>query len=815
MYDIDDTTINGLLGSPKESAILLRSSFKAFIKVFHYYVFRKQFIFKPFHDKVIKKLEDIVFGRTNKNNLYVGIAPRFGKSQIMQYFICWCYTLNKDCNFIMTSYGDKLVLKFSGQSKAIVESVLYNKLFGLVCEKSTTAKDLWKIQGGGEFRASPMKGVITGFGCFEYNQVVLTDEGEKKIGDIVEKEQKINVYSYNVNKDSIEKKPINFYIKNKNQTMIRVIFNDGCSVLCTPDHEIYTNKGWVRADKLLDGDFILPSNSSNNIIRNFYPFMYFFIGMIFISDIFRFFFIKNLFSWIRIVSSSLKSYTLRFSSPINSAFNIGYIIWRKIKIGSYKFIRSFIHSNFSSNIRRYFTVSIMRPVFNTVFFVVRLSSISKVFNRIIKTISIQMSNAKTFLLFAYKCMCKKLMKSAFVPFPIRRKVNTFISFFIYIKRKYMSRPVVFNFTRASDRIKPFVFRDRKPLFIYCVGHNFNSYCLNISSNHNFFLGGCQQVLVKNCGIPQKGFGGALIIDDFLKADNYKSAVEKENCIDIYMNTLKSRLNNPETPIIIIAQRLAKDDLIGWIEENEPNDWDFFVLPTLDENEKSIWEEKMPTQKLIKIREMNPYLFYSQYQQSPIILGGSVIKREWFKFYPVNQDIRYKRIIITGDTAMKISEHNDYSVFGVWGLTDNGKLRLLDLLRGKWEAPDLKRQVVSLWNRWQTDQYNYARALYIEDKASGTGLIQGLKATTGIPVLPLVADKDKLTRVESCLPYIEAGLVELPDSSTYTFVPQFLSECESFTRNDSHMHDDQVDVMCYAILEMLAKLKVSILDVIDD
>ena len=135
----------------------------------------------------------------------------------------------------------------------------------------------------------------------------------------------------------------------------------------------------------------------------------------------------------------------------------------------------------------------------------------------------------------------------------------------------MSRPVVFNFTRASDRIKPFVFRDRKPLFIYCVGHNFNSYCLNISSNHNFFLGGCQQVLVKNCGIPQKGFGGALIIDDFLKADNYKSAVEKENCIDIYMNTLKSRLNNPETPIIIIAQRLAKDDLIGWIEENEPND----------------------------------------------------------------------------------------------------------------------------------------------------------------------------------------------------------------------------------------------------
>ena len=109
MNEITNETIEFMMHNPKESAYYMRISFKRFIQVFHYYIFRRQFIFKPFHYKIIEKLENIVFGRAEKKNLYIGIAPRFGKSQIMQYFICWSYAINKSCNFIMTSYGDKLV----------------------------------------------------------------------------------------------------------------------------------------------------------------------------------------------------------------------------------------------------------------------------------------------------------------------------------------------------------------------------------------------------------------------------------------------------------------------------------------------------------------------------------------------------------------------------------------------------------------------------------------------------------------------------------------------------------------------------------
>ena len=100
MADVNQEIIDKLLKTPRESAALLRTSLKLFIKVFHWYIFRKPFVFMPFHDEIIERLERIAFSEAEKNNLYIGIAPRSGKSQIMQYFICWSYALNKSCNFI-------------------------------------------------------------------------------------------------------------------------------------------------------------------------------------------------------------------------------------------------------------------------------------------------------------------------------------------------------------------------------------------------------------------------------------------------------------------------------------------------------------------------------------------------------------------------------------------------------------------------------------------------------------------------------------------------------------------------------------------
>lgn len=307
-----------------------------------------------------------------------------------------------------------------------------------------------------------------------------------------------------------------------------------------------------------------------------------------------------------------------------------------------------------------------------------------------------------------------------------------------------------------------------------------------------------------------GFSGALIMDDFQKPADIRSELYRKKSLVYYEETLLSRLNNPNVPIVNIQQRLHIEDISGILKEK----YKFKVVkkPLIDSN----GECQIPTQyneERLKEIQTNAYMFSAQYQQEPIILGGEVIKREWFRYYDVNVKYNYKRVFITADTAMEVKKHNDFSCFIVWGVTQDNRLHVLDISHGKWEAPELEKEAVNMWNKWKKDPDNgiTCNGLYIEKKASGIGLLQGLRTKYGIPVLPLEADRDKLSRVESVLSYIQSGMVMLPSSDTYGDNPKILNECESFTRDDSHAHDDIVDTIAYGIKEGLSKNKVSLLD----
>lgn len=149
-----------------------------------------------------------------------------------------------------------------------------------------------------------------------------------------------------------------------------------------------------------------------------------------------------------------------------------------------------------------------------------------------------------------------------------------------------------------------------------------------------------------------GFSGALIIDDPMDAGNARYEKSREEVVTFYDEKLATRRRTPTTPTILIMQRLHLDDLVGWIEKNEPDEWDVVKIPALDENGNSFWEERYPARELKQIQTVNNFKFQSQYQQNPIASGGAVIKTEWFKYYPLNIQFEYKRIFITGDTAPK-------------------------------------------------------------------------------------------------------------------------------------------------------------------
>ena len=62
--------------------------------------------------------------------------------------------------------------------------------------------------------------------------------------------------------------------------------------------------------------------------------------------------------------------------------------------------------------------------------------------------------------------------------------------------------------------------------------------------------------------------------------------------------------------------------------------------------------------------------------------------------------------------------------------------------------------------------------------------------------------DRTTRVMDVVGYIESGRVFIPEEADY--ISEFIHECEAFTPNGAHSHDDQIDPMVDAINDLIVK-----------
>lgn len=293
-----------------------------------------------------------------------------------------------------------------------------------------------------------------------------------------------------------------------------------------------------------------------------------------------------------------------------------------------------------------------------------------------------------------------------------------------------------------------------------------------------------------------GFSGFLVMDDADKPTDVRSETIRNKTHTYYVETLLTRLNNPDAPIINIQQRLHIDDMSGFLIREYG--FETFKAPLLNKDGVCNLSNQY-TPERIKELQVNDYVFQAQYQQEPIMLGGGVIKSEWWRFYKDQQDTRYRRMFITADTATKTKEWNDYTAIGVWGLTIGNRLRLLDLVHGKFEITELQNTLLAVWEKWKMGIGNCrCSEIIIEDKASGMQAIQNLRRIGGLPITPFIPEKDKLQRVEDVLPQIAAGNVELPSNESNPMSRLLIAEANAFTRDFSHLHDDLIDMTVMAI-----------------
>ena len=302
------------------------------------------------------------------------------------------------------------------------------------------------------------------------------------------------------------------------------------------------------------------------------------------------------------------------------------------------------------------------------------------------------------------------------------------------------------------------------------------------------------------GKTRPEFGGGIVIDDPLAAIDALT-VRREKCNNWYSQALYSRRNSTNTPVLLIMQRLHEQDLVGYVWQREPELWEILQIPVRDDEGQVLWPEKFSVDEAERLERLDPFAFSAQYMQEPTPAGGAMFKREMIQRYDVRPD-NLVRVGIFADTAMKEGQRNDYSVLHYMG-TDGANCYCLDMDRGKWTAPDLLEHATKFWERHKPRRMvNPVRftGFFIEDKASGTGLIQTLRAQTSIPVIAKQRNRDKVSRANDILPYVAACKLFVPKHEQWA--EDVISEMCAFSPAMTHAHDDIVDTVVDGMDELL-------------
>lgn len=311
----------------------------------------------------------------------------------------------------------------------------------------------------------------------------------------------------------------------------------------------------------------------------------------------------------------------------------------------------------------------------------------------------------------------------------------------------------------------------------------------------------------------------LIDDPFKGRQAAESAVVRETLKAWFRGDVFSRLE-PGGRIILMHQRLHDDDLAGWAQREWPGLWKVVTLPAImDEaseakrhprDHRKHGEPLDPTRygltELEQIRKVSgTYGWESLYQQRPQPPTGGILSMRWFRRYKLEDPTRPNLIthddkqydihsgyrFITCDLANSRRTAADYTVFCVWSMDrTTDKLYLLDVSRGQWSSPDSLARLESLAKRWRVNTIHIEKA-----GQQGHYLDWAKERLERFHIRELEANKDKISRAYDAAPYIEQGLVYLPDDNEWLGALE--SEILAFSPNAAH--DDQVDALVYGVL----------------
>lgn len=333
------------------------------------------------------------------------------------------------------------------------------------------------------------------------------------------------------------------------------------------------------------------------------------------------------------------------------------------------------------------------------------------------------------------------------------------------------------------------------------------------------------------GVYCVGIGGPLtgkpvdvmIIDDPVKD---RAAAESEKIRDATWDWWESVVLTrfaPGTRTVLVQTRWHEDDLAGRIMARpSPLRWRTLSIPAIAVAKDPLG--RIPGEELPSVRRrapgyfrnlqanMSSYVFSGVYQQTPTAPEGNFFRRQTFHYWramPSWQDGRERLDLegkavtladtwrfITMDFAASTKNSADYTVASCWCMTNEGDLVLLDRRRARVSDHEHFAMAEPLRVRWGADvvyvESNWWSKTFVKDANDG-----------GVPVAPVLADTDKVTRAIPAAGRVHAGRVWFPAATSGCECGnckdgEWLDEwCDELAIFPQGTHDDQVDTLAYA------------------
>ena len=358
----------------------------------------------------------------------------------------------------------------------------------------------------------------------------------------------------------------------------------------------------------------------------------------------------------------------------------------------------------------------------------------------------------------------------------------------------------------SLKAKRVIESDKWGLFQYYIREKFGHYLELTKSTEKYWINnyGGFYYATSTGGTVTGKHAHLIIRDDPLNPEQAISKAVREKTNRFNNQTLSTRKKDKKsTPTITVMQRLHDNDPTGH-DIKKGIKIEHICLPAeiKDKDRSNVKPRKLMDRykdglldvnrlsKEILVNEakrLGSYGYSGQYGQSPNPLDGGIIKRKWFTIldnYPTEREIIWNFVLDTAFSSKASS--NDTAIIAYTYHENNWYVR--ECLTAKLDFPDMLDFVRGFTTR---NGYSSRSRIYIEPKATGTPLIQTIKRTTALNVVPTESPiQDKVTRANNHVPELEAGRVFLIRGA---WNEDYLDELSLFPKSDQ---DGRVDITTY-------------------